>query len=413
MTEALHATTRRLPPIWVLGMTNATFGLTSGFIVVTLPQILAAQGVAGGHIAAITSVIVSPSFWVFLVAPMLDVRFSRRSYAITFALVSAAAVAFVVMHHHNLAVVEAVMTTGYLAASLYQGAVGGWTGSLISRDQNSTLGIWFTVSNTGAGGLTMLFGASLIRYLAPAIAASILAAVILLPLLLFLLIPAPGPDRTLARETFTRFWREVALLLRKSDVLIAIALFGIPCASFALTNVLGGIGHNFSASERTVSLFAGTGAVIAGIIGSFLLKPFARRFPLRPLYLGIGIVGACFTLSFLLLPRVPLVFGLAILGENVFQAFAFSASNAITFDVIGPDNPLAATLFTLLVSASNLPITYMTLVDGWGYDWHGVNGTFLTDAGLSIVACTLMFLVLRRWTNRERTRVAAEPTAAS
>ena len=413
MSEPPAAVTRRLPPIWVLGMTNATFGLTSGFIVVTLPHIRAAQGVPGGHIAAITSVIVSPSFWVFLAAPMLDVRFSRRAYAITFALIAAAAVAFVIMHHRNLVVVEAVMTTGYLAASLYQGAVGGWTGSLIPRNQSSSLGIWFTVSNTGAGGLTMLFGASLVRYLAPAASASILAAVILLPLLFFLFIPAPGPDRTLARESFTRFWREVALLLRKSDVLIAIALFGFPCASFALTNVLGGIGHSFSASERTISFYAGTGAVIAGIVGSFLLKPFGRRFPLRPLYLGIGIAGACFTLSLLLLPRAPLVFGLAILGANVFQAFAFSASNAITFDVIGPGNPLAATLFTLLVSASNLPITYMTLVDGWGYDLHGVTGAFLTDAGISILACAAMFLVLRWWVNHQPANAAMEHIAAS
>jgi MFS transporter, PAT family, beta-lactamase induction signal transducer AmpG len=404
---------RRLPPIWLLGMTNATFGLTSGFVIVTLPQMLAAQGVPGGHIAAITSIIVSPSFWVFLIAPMLDVRFSRRGYAITFGLIAAAAAAFVVMHHHNLAVVEVVMTAGYLATSLYQGAVGGWTGSLISHKHDSSLGIWFTVSNTGSGGLTMLFGASIIRHFGPAVAASILAAVILLPLLFFLFIPAPGPDRALARETFTRFWHEVGLLVRKSDVLIAIALFGFPCASFALTNVLGGVGHDFSASEHTVSLFAGSGAVIAGIVGSFLLKPFARRFPLRPLYLGIGIVGACFTLSLLLLPRAPLFFGLAILGENVFQAFAFSASFAITFEVIGPDNPLAATLFSLLVSASNLPITYMTLVDGWGYDSHGVTGAFLTDAGISILACACMFLLLRWWSNHRPAHLLAEGATVS
>lgn len=158
---------RRLPPVWLLGMTNATFGLTSGFVIVTLPEILAAQGVPGGHIAAITSIIVSPAFWAFLIAPMLDVRFSRRSYAMIFGLVAAIATAFVVMHHHNLTAVEVVMTGGYLAASLYQGAVGGWTGSLISREQASTLGIWFTVSNTGASGLTILFAASIIRHLNP------------------------------------------------------------------------------------------------------------------------------------------------------------------------------------------------------------------------------------------------------
>jgi len=53
MTELPEIATPRLPPIWVLDMTNGTLSLTSEFIVVTLPQILAAQGVPGGHFAAV------------------------------------------------------------------------------------------------------------------------------------------------------------------------------------------------------------------------------------------------------------------------------------------------------------------------------------------------------------------------
>ena len=37
----------RVPPAWVLSIPVATFGLVFGFIIVTMPQILAAQGVPG------------------------------------------------------------------------------------------------------------------------------------------------------------------------------------------------------------------------------------------------------------------------------------------------------------------------------------------------------------------------------
>src|SRR6185312_3971987 len=47
---------RRLPPVWLMGLTNCVFGLMGGFAVVTVPQMLAAQGMSGGHIAAITAV---------------------------------------------------------------------------------------------------------------------------------------------------------------------------------------------------------------------------------------------------------------------------------------------------------------------------------------------------------------------
>lgn len=388
---------RRMPPIWVMGLTNSVFGLMGGFAVVTVPEMLAAQGIPGGHIAVIVAVIMSPAFWAFVLSPMLDVRFSRRTYAIVFGTLTAAAAGFTVFDHRQPALVEVVMVAGYVAASFYQGAVGGWTGSLISKEQDSKLGMWFAVANTGASGFMILFAGDMVRRFPPAAAAFLVAAGMMLPMLLFLAIPAPGPDRRLARESFGRFWGEVASLITRREVQIALALFLLPCASFSLTNVLGGVGKDFSASASLVSLFAGVGAVAAGLVGSFLLQPLARRFPLRPLYLGIGVVGGVFTLSLLALPRAPWCFAIAITGENLFQALSFATGNAITFEVIGPGNPLAATLFTLLMAASNFPIFYMGIVDGHGYDWSGITGSFITDACVSITICAILSWALRRW----------------
>ena len=387
---------RTLPPIWLMGLTNATFGLMGGFAVVTLPGMLAAQGISGGRIAAITAVVISPGFWVFAVSPMLDVRFSRRSYAVFFAMLTAWAVGFTVTHQHQPVQIEAVMMAGYTAASLYQGAVGGWMGSLITKEQDGQLGAWFAVANTGAGGLMMLLAGELLHSLQPNVAAFVLGLLLLSPTLIFLTLPAPGPDRRLARESFGQFWGDVFALLKRREVLIALVLFVLPSASFALTNVLGGVGKDFSASERMVSLCAGIGSAIAGVFGSLLLPPLAKKAALRPLYLGIGIVGGLFTLGLLLLPHRPWSFALAITGENVLQAMAFSAANAIVFETIGPANPLAATTFTVLLAATNLSIVYMGFVDSWGYNWRGINGSFITDAGLSIVICLLLAWGLRR-----------------
>ncbi|HYW35879.1 MAG TPA: hypothetical protein VE868_10765 [Balneolaceae bacterium] len=87
---------RRVPPEWVLSIPVATFGMVAGFIIVTLPQILAAQNVPGGHIAVAVAVITSPGFWIFLVAPILDVRFRRRTYALVFGLLAVFGTAFTV-----------------------------------------------------------------------------------------------------------------------------------------------------------------------------------------------------------------------------------------------------------------------------------------------------------------------------
>lgn len=396
MNEILSVSPRR-PPVWVMGLTNATFGLMAGFSAVTLPQILAAEGVPGGRIAAITAAVISPGFWAFIFAPMLDVRFRRRTYALFFAALTAIAGAFTVLHHQHLRTVEAVMVCGFASAAFYQGAVGGWLGSLISREEDGRLGTWFNVANVGGGGIMIVLGGPLILDAPPALAAAFMGAVLLLPTALFPFIPAPPPDMLIASESFGRFWREVGALLGRREVLIGLAMFMLPSASFALSNVLGGIGKDYHASEATVSFLAGAGTILAGVGGSFLAAQLAKKLRLRLLYLAIGVVGACFTLATLLLPRAPWTFGVVFTGEIVFQALALTTANAITFEIIGPHNPLAATTFTLLIAAMNLPITYMGIIDGWGYDRGGLVVSFIVDASISMGACVLLAVVLRRW----------------
>ncbi len=385
---------RKLPPIWLLGCTNATFGLYGGFAVVTLPEMLAAQGIPGGRIAAIVALVLSPAFWSFLISPILDVRFSRRTYALIFSVIAAISVALTVTFRTHIGAIEAIVITGYTAASLVQGAVGGWMGTLVRKEDDSRLGAWFAVSNIGSGGLMMLLSGEIVRHFPPAAAGTLIGAILLLPSLLYIAIPAPPPDRRLAAESFRQFFASILALVKRREVLVALMLFLLPASSFALTNVLGGIGKDFSATERMVSLFAGAGSAIAGVAASLLLPPLARRLALRPLYLAIGIAGALFTLSLLLLPHTPTTFAIAITGQNGFQALAFAAANAIAFETIGPANPLAATQFSLLLAASNLPITLMGFIDGRADTWRGITGSFAADAGISLTVCFLLLAAL-------------------
>ena len=80
----------RAVPVWILGMTNALFGMYGGILVITVPQLLSARHVPEAQIAALTAVAISPGFWTFVASPVLDVRFSRRWYSAVTALLAAA-----------------------------------------------------------------------------------------------------------------------------------------------------------------------------------------------------------------------------------------------------------------------------------------------------------------------------------
>jgi PAT family beta-lactamase induction signal transducer AmpG len=388
---------RRIPSAWFLSLPVLTFGMTIGFMIVPLPQMLAEQGVPGGRIAKTVAIITSPTFFGFLLAPFLDVRFSRRTYALFFGVLAVAATAFTVFRHAANLEVEAVMFIGCISIVLFGYAVGGLGGSLVGESQRSHLGAWNTAFNTGGGGIGILFSGYTTQHFPAARAAALIFVVFLVPLLVLPMIPAPAPRGTLAAGSFGRFIREIVSLLKRREVLVALSLFTLPAASFALTNVLGGWGNSFSANPGLVTLLGGVGSVAAGVIGSLLVPIFARGIPLRPLYLSIGFVGATFTLGLLLFPQTSWTYGAAFLGENVFQAAAFATALAIAFEVIGPGNPLAATIFALLSAAMNLPGTYMEVLDGYGFDWRAVQGAFLADGVISAGACVLMVIWLRRW----------------
>ena len=382
--------------MWLLGLTNSLFGMYGGILVIAVPQLLSARHVAEATIAGMTAAAISPGFWTFLLSPILDVRFSRRWYSVLTALLAAALLALALINLEHLAWVEFFLVAGFFFANLYQSALGGWLSSIIASDEEHALSVWVTIANISGGGAMAMMTGEIVQRLSPGTAALVLGAIVLLPTLIFCWMPAPGPDRRLARESFPQFFAEVMSLLKRREILIAIVLFIAPAATFSLVNILGGLGNDFHASSHFVGLVGGAGVLIAGVAGCLMFPLVDRLLPVRHLYLAIGVVGAVFTLMLLALPRTPWAFAAALIGENVFQSLSITASTAITFAIIGRANPFAATTYCLLVSAFNVANTYMLIVDGWGYAWRGVAGSYVVDACASLAACAVLVWLLAR-----------------
>ncbi len=76
------------PPIWLLGFGFWPLGVNGALLLITMPQLLAAQHAPESRIASITAMALAPGFLSFLMAPLLDWRFSRRTWAIVFTLLT-------------------------------------------------------------------------------------------------------------------------------------------------------------------------------------------------------------------------------------------------------------------------------------------------------------------------------------
>ena len=392
--------TRPVPPVWLMGLSDATLGLSNGVLFFVVPQLMAAAHVPEPKIAAITAVATTPGFWFVVFAPILDVRFSRRWYATLLALLSGLAAATAILSLHHLFVLQIALIIGSAAAILSSSALGGWLSNITPNEQKNALSKWINIALFSGTGLIVAAGGEFVRRLPVVPAAILIGAIVFLPATIFLFIPAPGADSRLAGESFLQFNREVLSLLRRREVVIVLLLFLSPCGTFALTNLVGGLGADFHASARAVSLAGGAGTFVPGLLGCSLFPVIARRLRLRSFYFANGIMGCLFTLSLVILPHVTFTFALAVFGQYLFQAVSFAIQIGIIFEAIGPDNPLAATTFAFLAAATNVPMTYLMFIAGRTYSAAGIRGMLLTDAAVGILACTVAAIVLAKFDSK-------------
>ncbi len=383
------------PPIWLLGFGLWPLGVNAALLLITMPQLLAAEHAPESRIAAITAMALAPGWVSFLMAPLLDWRFSRRTWAIVFTLVTGlgGAAAFVLVR--RLEVLGVFFFISNLGAYLVAAACGGWFGELVPRERQGALGAWFAAVNIASGGLAAAIAIPIFRGLPQPLGALALGSLSLLALPLLLVTPCPPADAKLAREGVAGFARDVVGVVRRPIVLWTLLLFVSPATAFALTNSLSGFASAFQTPETLAGLLAGAGVCVAGIVGSLLTPRLGAWLRPRVLYLVVGVVGAGFSLLLIVLPRTPAMFGLALLGENVFQAAAFAVANLISLNSLGEDNPLAATQFGLLFASSAVPLNYMQLIDGAAFAAHGLNGGLFADAAMTAASCLALALILR------------------
>ncbi len=381
-----------------MGLSNSAYGFSYAGVLVTMPQLMAAHGVGEPEIAGLVFLSGLASLMTFAVAPILDTLISRQAWARGLGIAVAGLTAILLGLPPTGSWVAPFMMADALALVMLTTALGGWLGAALPKDQDDTIGAWFTIGNGVGFGIGAFCQYQLISRL-PAPAGQIMVGVIALaPILLQRLIPSPDLGRKAVRESFGDLVRDVSVLVRQPRVLRIAAMLALPCAAFTLTNAFGGLGRDFHASAEMVDFANGIGPTAVGMAAA-LLGRWCLRFVQAPvLYLGIGAVGAVFTVLIIGLPHTWLIYLIAVCGENIAQSIAQVAQNAITFGSIRRGSPTAATQFGLLTTAALLPYTYMLALDGWGYKLAGnVTGQFLMDAGVSLGACLLIAVPVLSW----------------
>src|SRR5262249_50999162 len=139
-------------------------------------------------------------------------------------------------------------------------------------------------------------------------------------------------------------------------------------------------------------------------LGCFLGGIVADRMNRMVAYALAGGFSAAFGGYLGFAPATPFTYSAGCSGYAIAQGFAWPVSTALVLDVVGNRKHAAASAYAILNATSNVPVTYMTWLDGVGYKLLGTPGLMATDAAANGVFGIILLLVAmfagRHWRHR-------------
>lgn len=387
-----HLRTPRHKPPWVFGILYG--GTFNGFVAVALSQLLPEHGVTLERESEIATLILTASYVSFLLTPLVDCGLPRRVWAMLLAGMAALCLGTAVTllpaaaanagYGSGTVVLMLLLFLGYLCNQIYTSAIGGMVPNLVAPARHGAVSAWLNVAYlawTGVGGELAVWE---MRHLPP------LAATLLVPLPIVLgALPLAWlhEERTLRpfAAAMRQLFRDLALTARQRGFLFALAVFAVPSATFALQDLFGNMIGDFHAAGLPPYLSVGVLLTVGCIAGAALGGPLSNRFDRRLLFVAPAMVAGMGSLLMAFGPHTAAMFAAGMLFYNLMAGVNYTAFSALVFQIVGRDNPLSATQYSLCTAAANLAIAGAVFLDGRGGGHGDARGSLVVDALLSLV----------------------------
>ncbi|GGA78728.1 hypothetical protein GCM10011507_32460 [Edaphobacter acidisoli] len=410
-----------MPPAWIVGLAVFPFGLVVGFTITALPFLLTNLGIPLYKVASVSAVVMSPTFWGFLLQPVMDTGLTRRAYCWLTATVGAVCVAgaLMLLTPAHLGQATALLTVAELSLVLFSGAVSGWTAGFTPDHLRGSVSGWTNVANLGGGALGSLAVMSLSSHVSAGLIGAGLAVFIILGTLPTVAFPDPERSSFGFKQIFTDAMKATWKASKAKECLTGFALFLAPASAVAAINLFSGMGKDFHTAEHTVIWITGAGCAIATSLGALAGGYAANKLSRGHMYLLSGISASVCALAMAFTPHDTAAFVVGVLVYNGIAGVVYAAFNSLGYQLVGQKSPVASTQLGLFAAATNGAIVYMTWADGQGYKHFGVRGLLMTDGLASMISGVLLLVLLRgqlRGIRRhalEQSTVEAEETSGS
>ncbi len=350
------------------------------------------EGVNPASAATISSLIALPHAIYFLWAPITDFWFERRTWILAAGVATAATILFTLF----IAKLGSHLGVGllFLTASLavlVPSACGGMMATLQSELNRRRASSFYQTGSLAIGAIavfsiTYFAGRFSLRKLG-----FVIAAMIALPTLAAFAAPSqPVVSDDTLRATVSRIMEECKATFMRWEAIPYALIFAGPGGSGAMIGLLSELARDYGVTSRQVAWVNGIGGVLLTSAGALAASLIPARVCAPVAFLISSLINAA-SLAILALGRLsPPVY----LTGTILYLFTIGASyafiTAVILEFLGKSGKSGSGRYCIVNSLANVPVVYMTWIDGRGYALWGPRGMPGVDAILSIVTVSLV-----------------------
>lgn len=387
--------------------------LSNGVLGGGLSYLFTRQGIGMARGAEILSLLSLPQTIYFLWSPITDFWIKRRTWLMLAATTGGIGLA-IVFQLPNLASPTAVILLFLSAcfAQLVVAACGGIMGSLHSEAVRRRASSFYQAGSLAFGAIGIFVVASLAERMNQGHLGWIIAAMIAVPSLAALAAPkqdaiaaesASGIIKRIGREFKTTFFRWKALPY------VAVVMF--PMGSGAAIGLLPGLAIDYHVSGQQVAWMNGLAGSALTALGALAATLIPIRVRASVGYILVGLVNEVTLAVLWLAPLRPSTY---FIGATLYLftiGACYAMFTAVVLEFLGNSGKSGSARYSIINSLGNVPVAYMTAVDGIGYGRWGTRGLSAIDAVVGFLGGSLLLVYFL--SQKRTTPDLAEPDLAA
>jgi MFS family permease len=194
------------------------------------------------------------------------------------------------------------------------------------------------------------------------------------------------------RPTFIRIWQEFKETFLQWRAIPYTLVMLFPMASGALIGLLPGIAQDYHVSGQQMAWMNGVAGALLTATGSLAATLIPARIRASVAYLSVCLFNEALLLILWLGPLSPSTY---FIGATLYLftiGTCYALFTAVVLEFLGQSGRSGCGRYSIINSLGNVPVVYMTALDGRGGKLWGARGLAGTDAVLGAIGATILLI---------------------